>query len=184
MPRPKPQFLIKRHNTKSDKSGRKDAEDALIPLTSLPLSPPPSLKGFKISEQTWRRVVGLYAEIDGKIATSFDFDILVKYCLMEHEVIELAKMRDDIKHDWDKQRKSAAHIKPHTNNLKDWVKMWEIVNALYARYQGMDARLDGKRKLLLALAQSLYLTPRSRAGVEPPLKEPDKPRSEMDQLLD
>jgi hypothetical protein len=48
----------------------------------------------------------------------------------------------------------------------------------------MDARLDGKRKLLHSIAQSLYLTPRSRAGVAPPEKEPEKPKSEMDELLD
>ena len=58
-----------------------------------------------------------------------------------------------------------------------------MANELYTKWQGADARLDGKRKLLHDLEKSLYLTPRSRAGVEPPTKEPDVPKSEMEGLL-
>jgi phage terminase small subunit len=47
----------------------------------------------------------------------------------------------------------------------------------------MDARLDGKRKLLHTLSQSLYLTPRSRAGVAPEQKEPEHDDDPMDKLL-
>ena len=57
-------------------------------------------------------------------------------------------------------------------------------NALIQRFQGMDARLDGKRKLIFSLAQSLYLTPRSRAGVAPEEKDGEEPQSDMDKLLD
>jgi hypothetical protein len=128
--------------------------------------------------------VGLYLEIDGEIATAFDNDLLVKYCLLEEEVIQLEKMRDTMQADWDTSQKAAKKIKPNPETLKDWVQMWNIVNGMYQRFQGMDARLDGKRKLLLAISQSLYLTPRSRAGVAPPEKEKAKPKSEMGKLLD
>lgn len=47
----------------------------------------------------------------------------------------------------------------------------------------LDARVDQKRKLLFSLRQSLYLTPRSRAGaVNTPAEEPEKEDS-LDGLL-
>jgi hypothetical protein len=127
--------------------------------------------------------VGLYAELEGKIATSFDEDLLVKYCLLEEEVVELADMRKTIKAEWQDQLKAVKKIKTTVENFQQVGQMWSIVNALFTRFQGMDARLDGKRKLLHALSMSLYLTPRSRAGVEPPMKEPEAPQSEMEKVL-
>jgi hypothetical protein len=38
----------------------------------------------------------------------------------------------------------------------------------------VDGRVDRKRALLLQLRQSLYLTPRSRAGVMPKSKSEEK----------
>jgi len=108
----------------------------------------------------------------------------VKYCLLEEEVVELGGMRATIKKEWETALKQANKIKPTTDTLKEWVQMWNIVNALFQRFQGIDARLDGKRKLLHTLSQSLYLTPRSRAGVEPPTKPVEEPKSDMDNLLD
>lgn len=156
----------------------------MTPRTQLTLTSPPALRGHARAIAAWKRMISLYNELDRAIATAFDLDLLVKYCLLEEEVVELAEMRKVIKGDWETSQKAAKRIKPNTETLKDWVQMWNIVNALFQRFQGMDARLDGKRKLLLALYQSLYLTPRSRAGVAPPEKEPEKPKSEMDDLLD
>jgi phage terminase small subunit len=184
MPASKPTLLVTRNDTRADRQQRTAAESAMTPRTQLKLTIPTRLKGHAQAAATWKRIVGLYAEIDGVIATSFDEDLLIKYCLLEEEVIELAQMRKTIQKDWETNQKAAKKIKPKTETLKDWVQMWNIVNALFQRFQGMDARLDGKRKLLLALSQSLYLTPRSRAGVAPPEKEPEKPKSEMDNLLD
>jgi phage terminase small subunit len=183
MPARKPSTLNKRHDTKADKVQRAAAETAMTPKTELPLKPPVVLNGHKAASATWKRVVGLYNELEGKIATSLDADLVAKYCLLEEEVLELAKMRMDVKKDWETQAKAAKRIKPNPENLKEWVAMWNIVNGLFQRFQGMDARLDGKRKLLLAISMSLYLTPRSRAGVEPPTKEDPTPKSEMEGLL-
>ena len=184
MPASKPSTLNTRDETKSDRAARAAAESAMTPKTELKRKPPVSLNKHKVAVETWRRVVGLYMEVEGKIATSFDEDLLVKYCLLEEEVIELAEMRKTIKKEWQDQLKGAKRIKPNDENLKEWVRMWEVVNGLFMRFQGMDARLDGKRKLLHSLSQSLYLTPRSRAGVEPPMKEPEQPKSEMEKALD
>jgi phage terminase small subunit len=183
MPARKPLSLSARNESKAVRQHRSAAESAMTPRTTLSLSAPSVLRGHARAIATWKRLVGLYQELEGTIATAFDEDLLIKYCLLEEEVVELAEMRKKVKADWESNQKSAKKMKPNSDNLKDWVKMWEIVNALFQRFQGIDARLDGKRKLLLALSQSLYLTPRSRAGVAPPEKEPEKPKSEMDELL-
>lgn len=183
MPAKKPPSLIDRHDTKADRSARADAESAMTPKTELTLKPPAALTKHKPATAVWKRVVGLYHEVEGKIATAFDVDLLVKYCLLEEEVLELAEMRTEIKQQWKDQLKAAKKLKPTAENMKEYVQLWEIVNGLFGRFQGMDARLDGKRKLLHALSQSLYLTPRSRAGVAPPTKEPDAPLSPMEKTL-
>jgi phage terminase small subunit len=183
MPARKSSVLIVRDETRVDRQSRVDGESAMTPKTDLSRKPPKLLNGHKVASTTWTRVVSLYFEIDGKIATAFDSDLLVKYCLLEEEVIELSDLRVVIKKEWQEQLKQAKRIKPNDKNLKEWGRMWDVVNGLFQRFQGMDARLDGKRKLLHALSQSLYLTPRSRAGVAPPTKEPDEPKSEMEELL-
>ena len=172
----KPISLITRHNTKADIAARNDAESAMRPRTELTVDVPRQLSGRDnaYAADVWKRIVSLYAEIDGKIATAFDADLLVKYALLEQELRELADMRKAVKKDLDDNKKVVAKIKPNEKTLKEYVRLWEIVNALFSRYQGLDARLDGKRKLLHSLAQSLYLTPRSRAGVDPKRKDAEQ----------
>ena len=47
----------------------------------------------------------------------------------------------------------------------------------------LDSRADRKRDLLLKLRQSLYLTPRSRAGVAPKDKKEEPPEDPFETLL-
>lgn len=155
----------------------------MTPTTQLTRKAPERLRGHAPAQATWKRIVGLYLELDGTIATAFDVDLLTKYCLLTEEVVELEKLRAEMKRDYDEQRKAAKKIKPNADNLKDYLALWTIVNALGTKFQGMDARLDGKRKLMHSLEQSLYLTPRSRAGVAPQAKEPEDAPSEMDDVL-
>jgi len=154
------------------------------PRTGLTLRTPEELKGHKAAITTWRRIVSLYAEVEGTIATAFDRDLLVKYCLLEEELIELAAVRKEIKKEYTTQLKAARRFHPTSKEIKDYINMWSVVNALFQRFQGMDARLDGKRKLLHALSQSLYLTPRARAGVAPPEKPLTPSKSSMEKVLD
>lgn len=183
MPAKKPSTLNVKNDTKKDRADRARSESAMTPKTELTLKPPVSLNGHKIAIATWKRIVGLYLEVEGKIATSFDTDVLVKYCILEEEVVELQDMRSTIKNEWEKNLKFVKKMKPNAETIKEYLGLWDLVNALFVRFQGMDARLDGKRKLLHALAQSLYLTPRSRAGVAPPTKPFEEPESEMEKLL-
>jgi len=184
MPARKPSTLNTRNDTKADRSKRKEGESSMMPKTKLTAIAPMELKGHAHSAATWKRLIGLYLQVDGVIATAFDRDILVKYCLLEEEVVELATMRKTMYSDWKTSQKEAKKTKPDATGIKDFLAMWTVVNGMFERFRGMDARLDGKRKLLMALSQSLYLTPRSRAGVAPPEKPPEKPKSAMGGLLD
>jgi phage terminase small subunit len=47
----------------------------------------------------------------------------------------------------------------------------------------LDSRVDRKRALLINMQQSLYLTPRARAGTAPTEKEKEPPKSAMARLL-
>ena len=171
MPASKPQSLTTRHVTKSERADRAAAESALAPVTSLPSQPPQPLKGHAAASKVWKRIVALYFEIDGRIVTAFDEDLLVKYCLLEEECADMEKLRGTVLKAYTTLTKQLEKLRPKGDELKTFYKTLEQANALLARYQGLDARLDGKRKLLHALAQSLYLTPRSRAGVAPTPKE-------------
>lgn len=185
MPASKPSSLNVRHDTKAGRDERTAAESAMTPKTIIKSSAVPArLKGRSTASATWKRLIKLYEEIDGTIVTSFDEDVLVKYCLLEEELIELEKMRKTMLEDWESNNKTAKKIKPTPDTLKTWVQMWDVVNAMYQRFQGMDARLDGKRKLLYTLSQSLYLTPRSRAGVSPKEKELEPEPTGMEAILD
>ncbi|MBI5933277.1 MAG: hypothetical protein HY867_06180 [Chloroflexi bacterium] len=188
MPASKPSTLSNRHSTRAERTSRADAESAVIPSTVLTLRAPAPLTGHPAASATWKRMIALQnqtkAAQDGKpIITAFDEDLLVKYCLLEEEVLELAKMRKQMRTDWEENQKAAKKIKPKAETLKTWVQMWDVVNGMFQRFQGMDARLDGKRKLLHSIAQSLYITPRSRAGMAIPEAGPEEPKSEMDDLL-
>lgn len=184
MPARKPSSLSQRHDLPVDKAARAAAEAAMTPRTALTARAPDELKGHPRAAAVWKRTLTLYGETEAKIVTGFDQDLIVKYCLLEEECIELAALRKEIKKDYDDQRKEAKKFKPKADQIKDYVNMWAVVNALFQRFQGMDARLDGKRKLLHTMAQSLYLTPRARAGVAPTEKEPEQPKSEMEEILD
>lgn len=155
----------------------------MTPKTALKIKPPAELKGHASAAAIWRRLVGLYVETEGTIVTAFDADILVKYCLAEEELIELFLLRASIKKLWLQHLKMLNAMKPKADQLKHYFDALAQANALLQRFQGMDARMDGKRKMIFALAQSLYLTPRSRAGVVPQEKEPDEPKSEMEEML-
>lgn len=184
MPAKKDSSLNKRHDTKADKKKRESAEVAMKPKTKLDSKPPAALTGHKHASAVWTRLLSLYAEAKGEILTAFDQDTVVKYCLAEEELIELFELRNEIKDAWEKHNKWLSKLKPKGDEIKDYLGALQQANALLQRFQGMDARMDGKRKLVFSLAQSLYLTPRSRAGVAPTEKEPEQPKSEMDNLLD
>lgn len=184
MPARKGLTLSKRHATKDEKQARESVEAAVMPRTQIGVKPPTALKGRKIACATWTRLIGLYNETEGTLITAFDADLLTKYCLAEEELVELITMRVEIKRAWETHSKWLNKLKPNANNLKDYLNALAQANGLLARFQGMDGRMDNKRKMIHDLAKSLYLTPRSRAGAAPEEKPQAEPKSEMDSLLD
>jgi len=153
----------------------------MTPKTELPLKPPRSLNGHKAAKETWTRVVGIYNETEGRIATAFDLQLLLSYCLVVEEEEWLLKLRARVEKVQLSIEKKLARIR--TDDLDTLYKVMAQNNALLARLQGLDARLDGKRKLRHTYEQSLYLTPRSRAGVEPPTKEDPTPKSNIEEYM-
>jgi hypothetical protein len=184
MPAKKPRSLNTRAETKEAKAARAAGESAAEPITKLVLTPPSALKNHIHAGKVWRRLIGLYNETEGTIVTAFDSDLLIKYCLAEEELLELQQIRALIKKTCATHLDLLKKFKPNKEDLRDYFNALAQANALLQRFQGMDARMDGKRKYVLSLSQSLYLTPRSRAGVAPTEKPVEQPKSAMAELLE
>lgn len=143
MPARKPLALLSendRHRTR--KENRAAEEEARNPNAALPIAPPKALDGYRLGQETWRRLIRLYRSTKGTILTAFDRDVLVEYCRGCQELAELRMLR------------------------KKLFQMHDLETLL-----AVDARLDRKATRLDSLRQALYLTPRSRAGVTPTEKE-------------
>lgn len=173
MPARKPQTLNKRHSTKDEVEKRQEAEAAMVPKTQLSRKPPPLLRKHKHATETWNRLVPLYFETAQTFVTAFDADLVAKYCLLEEECLWLEGLRDGVyKQVMGLQKKLEKINFKDVEAMKMYYSLSEQYNALIARVQGLDARLDGKRKLSHDYAKSMYLTPRSRVGVAPAEKPP------------
>src|SRR5688572_29887981 len=96
MPARKPQSLNRSHQTNDEKRERAEQESALQPITQLDLNPPPLLQKRKQARETWKRLVGLYFEVEGSIITAFDADLLIKYCILEEECLWLEGKRAEV----------------------------------------------------------------------------------------
>ena len=184
MPAKKPRALNTRKETKAQRNARIASEAARTPQTQLSKAPPAELKGHRVARGVWTRLIGLYFETEGVLITAFDADLLTKYCMAEEELAELYKLRGEVKDLYVAHSKLLARIRPKPDQLKDYFGALSQANALLQRFQGLDARMDGKRKMVFTLAQSMYLTPRSRAGVAPQSKPPEEEKDELETLLD
>lgn len=169
MPARKPKSLIVRHETAAEKSERESRETAMRPSRELPLNAPARLRGHEVAEATWRRLMREFVSLEGEIVTRLDFDLLLDYCILIEQLSELDAMR------------KAAYAK--------WLEITaqateDRLAEAYDAVVKLDSRADRKRALLLQWRQSLYLTPRARAGVAPVKKEIDEPKDELEMLLD
>lgn len=149
------------------------------PRTQLCADVPPRLRGHKTAAAQWKRSIKLYAEVDGVIITAFDENLLIDYCLLVEELPILEKLRDEMRDAWNAELKTVKRMKSGDEKIKQW----GVVNALYQNFKGMDARVDGKRKLKHEAETKLYLTPRSRAGVAPQDKPKEPEKSGLEELL-
>lgn len=188
MPAKKPSVLIMTAKDSKEKIQlRENSEAAMRPREPLELDPPARLKTHKNASEIWKRTIALYVSVAGEIVTAFDRDLLIKYCLIEEELIWLEDRRQKVDEECislEKMTKKRPGSNDSDEKWKAYLGLLKQYSAVLARVQGYDARIDGKRKLSHQIAQSLYLTPRSRAGVTPPEKEAAPVKNQMARLLD
>ncbi len=197
MPAPKPKSLITRHETKAEQAEREERESAVMPSRPLPKQAPAILKGQKVASETWRRLVRMYSELEAEIVSRLDMDLLVDYCMLTQQVAELDVMRQSAYSVWMRLSKKHEELAKEAKTFADDGKRTEakekselaleyatkVVGAFDAIVK-LDARSERKRALLKQYRESLYMTPRARAGVAPKGKEPESEEDDpMDKLL-
>lgn len=154
----------------------------MMPKRWLPESAPMELDGHEVAAREWRRVVRLYASMDAEIVSRLDMAMLLDYCMLMEQLLELDELRKAAMDGWRAAQKVLDAFQGQKDDqddgekvdLKTWIKALEAVNWAYDKIVKLDGRADRKRALLLQLRQSLYLTPRSRAGVAPRPKGGEK----------
>ena len=161
MPKAKPNGLINSARTKDDIAARVAAEESMRPAGDVFAALPPNLKGHAYATAMWLRLAELYRSMTADVVCTLDRDLLVDYCLVTEQVVELDAVRAAV--------------------LKGMKKKGSILSI--QELTKVDARVDRKRSLLLQLRQSLYLTPRARAGVVPEGKPKEPPPDPLEELL-
>ena len=175
--------MIERHETIDEKQERRRRESSVRPRKRISVQAPARLKGHEGAARAWRRIMRLYAELEGEIVTRLDTDLLVDYCLLMEQLEEMDCIRQAAGEVW----------KLLEAKRQELMAQGDIENAIIvgakalSAFEGMvklDGRVDRKRDLLHKWRQSLYLTPRARAGVAPKEKEPEEAPDELERLLD
>jgi hypothetical protein len=184
MPARKPQDLKVRHDTAEEKATRIGDEQAMSPKRDLPSNPPVQLNGHKAAGAVWRRMIRVYGEIEAKIVTAMDLDILVDLCICEEQLQEMDLMRASARKNWESLNALYNKMVEKKAEYDQVLRAGELINAAYDKITKLDARVDAKRKLLHTLRQSLYLTPRARSAAAPSKKTPEAPPDEFENLLD
>lgn len=159
----------------------------MTPTRSLRKLPPRALEGHKTAVAVWNRLRRLYDKTDADLATPFDEDLLTIYCLaMEEAFDQLPDMKKSALISYHTLETVVDELSKPGKDV-DFDTLMDVTKAmtqLLKEIKGIDARLDVKRSHIHKMMQSLYLTPRTRAGVAPPNKSPEEDLSEMDKLLD
>jgi len=187
MPAKKVSGLIKKHETKEEKQTRAAKESAVKPKERLSKTPPPALAGHPIATKLWVEMIRLYGQLEAEIVSLLDRDVLTDYCLITEQLQEMDALRIDamrlFKQATAELKKLDQPANRKTVTAKEKIQLIGIVSNAFDDIVKLDARVDRKRTLLTNLRQSLYLTPRSRAGVAPQPKKPEEPKSKMDKIL-
>jgi len=184
MPARKPSALITRHETAAEQAERTARESSARPARTVPASPPAQFKHRQIAQTAWRYLVRRFGEAEGEIITGFDLHLLINFCMAIEQLAQLNMMRDKAYEAWLQLAGEHTRLIDDEGEAEDIVlAAVRVVNAFEAVLK-LDSRIDRKVDLLHKLAQSLYLTPRSRAGVAPTRKEAETPPDELEQLMD
>lgn len=182
MPARKPKALIKRHETAAERKAREESEARMRPNRQLPISAPAQIKNMKVASEVWRRIMREYRSTEGEIVTRFDLDLLVDYCVLAEQVHELDGMRATAREIYKNLSKLYSQFMKNGQET-DALMMASKVTSAFDAVVKLDSRVDRKRDLMFKMRQHLYLTPRSRAGVAPTPKEPEKEADPFESFL-
>lgn len=179
-----------RHDTLDDIEQREAAENALKPKRGLPVAEPRELEGHPLAAREWRRLMRMYQSLEADIVSRLDIGMLLDYVILLEQMSELDELRAAAVREWRTLQavvddmQSVCEEDPELCDRKGLMHASEAAGYAFEKIIKVDGRVDRKRSLLLSLRQSLYLTPRSRAGVAPAEKQKEAPRSDLDALLD
>lgn len=189
MPARKPSGLNVRHDTAAEKEARISAEEAIKPKRRLPTEEPAALRGHQVAAREWRRLMAMYNDLEAEIVSRLDMGMLLDYCILIEQLADLDELRAGALDEWRSGKITLEKIRAKLDDpdggvtVAAYTKAAEAVNWLFDKVVKVDGRVDRKRALLLQLRQSLYLTPRSRAGVNPEQKPVEEPEDELTMLL-
>ncbi|MGA2504214.1 MAG: hypothetical protein ABSG01_09010 [Anaerolineales bacterium] len=186
MPARKSKDLIVRHEIKADRTQRAEHEAALTPRKPLTVKAPAELTGA-ISQAVWKETVSLYFTLDARIVSILDKGLLIDYCIASEQLAQIDGLRSTAMDNYNKDQITLNKIynsKKQDIDVKALLLLINSVNGAMDEIIKLDARVDAKRKMILAMRQSLYLTPRARAGAIPNEKPAEKPKSATDLLID
>lgn len=196
----KPSNLIVRHDTAEEAAARTAREAAVRPGRALPKAAPAALRGHEVASVAWRELMRLYGEIEGEIVSRLDLHLLVDYCMLFEQLSEIDRMRKvtyklwlelGARHDklvreaYDLAKADDEAMKAEAEAKEE--QAIEVASKILDAFEAvtkLDGRADRKRDLLFKLRQSLYLTPRARAGVAPTNKPPEEAPDPLEALLD
>lgn len=183
MPARKPASLINRHETAAERRAREDRESSVRPARGLPVNAPAALKDHKVAQAAYRAAIRMYGELDGEIVTRLDLDHLVNFCLLLQHLSEINHMRKVAYDAWLVLAKEHERLVQEDETEKAVAMAIRVVGAFDAIAK-LDTRFERKSALLKQYRESLYLTPRARAGAAPDKKEPPEEPDELEKLLD
>ena len=182
MPAAKPQGLHTRHATKPEIEQRAAHEEALTGGTKLPTMPA-RLKDHPLAQATWRRMKREYDRIEAVVVTMLDMDQLIDYCVLEEQKAEIDQMRRAAFNSMQVLAKELELLRKK-GDIENAAKVASRVIDATNEVVQLDSRADRKRDLLMKLRQSLYLTPKARAGAAAKTKTEDPPEDPFERLLD
>ena len=181
VPARKPQGLHSRHSTKPEIEKRNAQEEALQPARALPKEPA-RLEGHPVAAKTWRRLLQEFDGLKAVVVTRLDIDLLLDYCLLTEQVEELDELRTSAREVWRGAYEAFLAAKKELSPL-EVSKYADKVQGGFDQILKLDGRADRKRALLLQIRQTMYLTPRSRAGAAPEKKDPPEEPDALETLL-
>lgn len=198
MPAAKDMSLNRGHFTKNQIENREKMKASVTPSVSLKV--PEIIKSNVCYMKLWKETLKLYKGT--QLLNALDGDMLARYCIEKHNLMELYKERDAYR----KTGYSLAYaVKKPADKTKDEPAAEEAISWVEARYKfgagispeniedqekeaendiritpeayldtllRLETRIEAKTKLLNQMALALYMTPRARAGAVP--RKPDK----------